>query len=431
VAASASEWAEVRRLAAEGASQREIARRLEIDRRRVARMIAAGAPLPASRQRRGSQLDRLVGRIEAVLSEQPDIRAPHLTELLRAEYAYGGSVDLVRRRLAQLRAARPRSASPPGPRAGQVLEWAWVQMPTRPMIAGVHRPVWALVASLPFSGAQTAYFSFDSTLESFLEGHVRVFEWLGGVPESCAYHHPHHRVAKRDRRGAMRWHRRFRDLRRHYAFSSTAYAPPAGAAALDGRGPLRGSLDGVLNGHRSVSGLLDASYAQGVDLGEHSVMEGHDAPRGHDALRGHDAPRSSLASVVDHLERDFWPALRFTSLVELDAIYARWRDAKAPANDAAGNGRPPVVERLREERTALRPLPANAFDSSLLRTIRVPPDGYVRHAACFYLAPQSVINHYVDLHVSRDEVRMTRRGRRVASYLRTYRPGTSSPPREL
>jgi hypothetical protein len=43
------------------------------------------------------------------------------------------------------------------------------------------RRVYALIASLPFSGAQTAHFSFDMTLEAFLEGHVRVFDWLGGA----------------------------------------------------------------------------------------------------------------------------------------------------------------------------------------------------------------------------------------------------------
>lgn len=33
--------------------------------------------------------------------------------------------------------------------------------------------VYALIGSLPFSGAQTAHFSFAMTFESFLEGHMR------------------------------------------------------------------------------------------------------------------------------------------------------------------------------------------------------------------------------------------------------------------
>jgi transposase len=422
-AASASDWMEVSRLAEEGVSQREIARRLAIDRRRVARMILTGEPLPVSQPRRGSQLDRLGEAIEAALCEQPNIRAPRLTELLRTEHAYGGSVDLVRRHLAQMRAARPQLASPPGPRAGQVLELDWLQMPTRPMIGGVRRSVWALVASLPFSGAQTAYFSFDATLAAFLEGHVQVFEWLQGTPASCAYDHPCPIVAKRDSRGTVRWDRRFRDLRRHYDFSSAVYEPPAEVAGMDKRESVSGSLNGALDGHRPISGASNGSGAAGVDLGVRDVVEGHDA------LRGQGAPRNSLAGAVDHLERNFWPTLHFKSLFELDATYALWRDAEAPAGSEAGNGRPLVVERLREERAALRPLPTDEFDSSLLRTMRVPPDSYVRHAACFYRAPQSAINQYVELHVSRDEVRIDLGGRQVASHLRTYRPGASVPPR--
>lgn len=60
-------------------------------------------------------------------------------------------------------------------------------MPTRPKVAGRERRIYALVASLAHSGAQTAYFSFDMTVEAFLEGHARAFEWLGGVRRECVY----------------------------------------------------------------------------------------------------------------------------------------------------------------------------------------------------------------------------------------------------
>ena len=98
-------------------------------------------------------------------------------------------------------------------------------MPTRPRIGGVERRVYALVASLPFCGAQTAHFSFDMTIESFLEGHVRVFDWLGGVPRECVYDNLRTVVAKRDSRQVVRWNQRFLHLRGHYAFHSTACTP--------------------------------------------------------------------------------------------------------------------------------------------------------------------------------------------------------------
>ena len=88
---------------------------------------------------------------------------------------------LVRKRLARLRPRPVRPAQRTGYRPGQVLQLDWAEMPTRPRIAGRERRVYALVATLPYSGAQTAHFSFDLTAESFLEGHVRIFDWLGGV----------------------------------------------------------------------------------------------------------------------------------------------------------------------------------------------------------------------------------------------------------
>jgi hypothetical protein len=53
-------------------------------------------------------------------------------------------------------------------------------MATRPTIASRERRVYTLIASLRFSGAQTAFFSFGMTVEAFPEVHVRAFEWLAG-----------------------------------------------------------------------------------------------------------------------------------------------------------------------------------------------------------------------------------------------------------
>ena len=51
------EWAQVRQLAAEGHSIREIARRLEMNRRTVARLARAGEPPRYRRAPTGSMLD--------------------------------------------------------------------------------------------------------------------------------------------------------------------------------------------------------------------------------------------------------------------------------------------------------------------------------------------------------------------------------------
>jgi transposase len=68
------------------------------------------------------------------------------------EYGYAGSVDGVRRRLRELRLPAVRPAQRTGYRPGQVVQLDWAEMPTRPKVAGRERRVYALVASLPYSG---------------------------------------------------------------------------------------------------------------------------------------------------------------------------------------------------------------------------------------------------------------------------------------
>jgi len=204
------------------------------------------------------------------------------------------------------------------------------------------------------------------TLESFLEGHVRVFDWLGGVPRECVYDNLRSVVAKRDSRQVVRWNQRFLHLRGHYAFHSTTCTPQT--------------------------------------------------PR----------EKGSVEGAVRYLKTGFWPARRFHELSELDVVYAGWRDQIAHRRRHA-TGCFVVGDRLAEERGMLRPLPPEPFDASLSRTVRVPTDGYLRHGACFYRAPVELVHQRVELHASRDRVWICWRGQRVAHYERCYQPGNWIP----
>jgi transposase len=355
------DWAQVRALAADGVSQREIARRLGIGRNTVRRLVEASEPPRYSRAPTGSMLDPLEGVIRGLLEEWPEIRAPRVTEVLREEHGYVGSVDLVRKRLARLRPREVRPAQRTGYRPAQVLQLDWGELPTRPRIAGRERRVYALVATLPYSGAQTAHFSFDLTTESFLEGHVRIFDWLGGVVRECVYDNLRSAVARRDG-DQITWNQRFLALRGHYAFHATACTPAT--------------------------------------------------PR----------EKGSVEGGVRHLKSGFWPARRFGSLVELDEQYARWRDGVCNRRIHA-TGRFPVWERLAHEREMLRRLPPTAFDFAGARPVRVPLDGYLKLAGNFYRAPLSLVHQRVELRFDRDHVRILDRGRTVAGYARSYEHG--------
>jgi transposase len=122
------EWAQVRAMAADGVTQREIARRLGINRRTVKRLAEADAPPRYGRAPAGSMLDPLEPVLRRLLEEWPEIKAPRVTEILREDHGYTGSVDLVRRRLAQLRPRQVRPAQRTGYRPGQVLQLDWGEM---------------------------------------------------------------------------------------------------------------------------------------------------------------------------------------------------------------------------------------------------------------------------------------------------------------
>jgi hypothetical protein len=224
------------------------------------------------------------------------------------------------------------------------------------------------VAALAYSGAQTAFFSFDLTLESFLEGDVRAFEFLGGVPRECVYDNLRSVVARREQE-FVHWNPRFLHLRGHYAFHASACPPQT--------------------------------------------------PR----------EKGAVEAAVRHIKSGFgfWPARRFADLPELEAQYADWRDGTCNARRHA-SGCFPVGERLAEEREALRPLPPARFDWAGARSVRVPLDGYLLHGRCFYRLPERLVHQRVELRFDRDQVWMCHRGAEVARYPRSYEQGLWLPP---
>jgi hypothetical protein len=59
--------------------------------------------------------------------------------------------------------------------------------------------------------------------------------------------------------------------------------------------------------------------------------------------------------------------------------------------------------------------------------VRVPADGYLRHGGCFDRAPASLVQQRVELRSYRDEIWIRVHGSTVASYRRSYEPGTWRP----
>jgi hypothetical protein len=155
-------------------------------------------------------------------------------------------------------------------------------------------------------------------------------------------------------------------------------------------------------------------------------LRGHYAFHATACTPGTPREKGAVEGAVRYLKTGFWPARRFSSLVELDQVFADWRDRIALPRRHASGGHI-VAERLAHEREQLRPLPPLPFDAAGRRSSRVPLDGYLKHGGSFYRAPEALVHQRVELRWDRDGVWIEHRGDRVANYRRSYLAGTWLP----
>lgn len=223
----------------EGWPIRKIARELGHSRKTVRKALSDAGPWtyrltqPRPSPKTGPYRDLIRQWLEE------DRRAPRkqrhtarrVYERLRDEYGYDGAESTIRRVVAQLR--RELEMNPVEPyfvlssQPGEMAQVDWGQAQVE--LAGVPTVVHLFCMRLHYSGVAFVWASLHQKLEAFLEGHVRAFAWLGGVPEKVVYDNLSPVVRK-----ILQGHEerelseRFIALRSHYVFDSV-FANPAAA----------------------------------------------------------------------------------------------------------------------------------------------------------------------------------------------------------
>jgi transposase len=210
-------------------SKRELARKHRVHRRTVNQALAAAIPPPRKRPegrpapKLGSHLELIDSWLEADRAAPPKQRhtAKRIHQRLTSEHGVAVSARQVRRVVAARKrklglgpeASVPQT-HPPGAEAEVDFGVA------KALIAGELRTVQLFVIRLSHSGAAWVGAFERANQLAFLEGHVRGFEFLGGVPERIRYDNLKAAVAKvlRGRRRVET--ERFVALRSHYLFSS-------------------------------------------------------------------------------------------------------------------------------------------------------------------------------------------------------------------
>jgi transposase len=145
--------------------------------------------------------------------------AQRMFERLRDEQEFSGDAGTVRRFVARLKAQQPREAFMPlvfG--AGEEAQVDWGE--AKVIENGTQRTVQLFCMRLSHSKASFVYPYERATMEAFLDGHVRAFEFFDGVPRRLAYDNLKSAVTHVGRGRERRLNERFMQLRSFYLFDT-------------------------------------------------------------------------------------------------------------------------------------------------------------------------------------------------------------------
>jgi transposase len=152
--------------------------------------------------------------------------AKRVYDRLVAEHGFTGGASTVRQYLAGVRGRRVEAFVPLAAGAGQQAQVDWGQATVR--MGDEEVPAHLFCLRLRHSGAPFVWAAPTERLEAFLEGHVRAFAWLGGVPRECLYDNLKTAVVRILAGPEREEGKVFSSLRTHYLFESLFCRPAQG-----------------------------------------------------------------------------------------------------------------------------------------------------------------------------------------------------------
>jgi len=218
----------------EGRSQRAVARELGLSRTTVSKYVEQAAPVRKAEvePRPRPVWARVAERVQTLLSEsvhwtggKQRLTATRLHALLVAEgYAVGATV--VKDAVAEWKRQRREVFIPLTYRPGDLAEVDFFEVLID--LAGERRKAWLFLLRLMYSGRDFAWIYERQDQVSFLDGHVRAFAHLGGVPARVAYDNLRPAVTRILVGGARTLTPRFAALASHYLLEPCFCRPGEG-----------------------------------------------------------------------------------------------------------------------------------------------------------------------------------------------------------
>ncbi|MBX9688741.1 MAG: IS21 family transposase, partial [Candidatus Obscuribacterales bacterium] len=216
----------------QGKSKKWIAQEFGLSRNTVAKYLEqADPPAYTIRQPRAKPVaDKWGEHVRLILAEDQDAprkqkhTAKRIFDRLVSEHGYTGSERTIRNLVASLRQnGSSRSFVPlvfePGKDAQVDFGEAYVD------IDGVRTKLYGFEMRLNYSRRKFQMYFFSPNMESFLEAHVRAFEFFGGVPERISYDNLGLAVVSIGKGRNRKLTKSFKQLLGYYAFSANFCTP--------------------------------------------------------------------------------------------------------------------------------------------------------------------------------------------------------------
>jgi transposase len=341
----------------QGVSISAIARRVALDRKTVRRYIAQGLEPPTygPRQPRISQLRAFEPYLRERLVAFPQLTGRRLHRELR-DLGYSGGYSILTDLLREIRPVEVSSfevrfETPPGRQAQVDFAHFRTVFSDEP---GVERIIWLFSMVLGHSRMLWARFVLHQDLRTLLHCHAAAFEALGGVPEQILY----------DRMRTV-FQREDPDTS-HIIYNRTLLA------------------------FASHYGYL---------------------PKACKAYRA--KTKGKVERPFRYIREDFFLGRSFRNLDDLNVQFRQWLDQVANVRTHATTRRV-VAEHFAEERPALQPLTAGAFQAVLRLERRITRDGMVSIDGNLYSVPNSARRRTVEVHSTANEVRILEDGTVIA-----------------
>lgn len=323
---------DLREMYEQGLSITEMARRTGRDRKTIRKWVTS-QELPKRRKR---QVPSKLDDYKPFILEQMKKGVTNASKMLRLleRRGFTGKIRIVRAFMAPY---RPMAQSVATVRfetePGQQAQVDWADFGSV-QVGGQVAKLYAFIMVLAYSRAMYLEFTTSMDMGTFLRCHINAFRFFGGVTKEILYDNLKSVVKERDAAGRPVFNERFMDFAQFYGFRPWPCKP------------------------------------------YHAWTKG------------------KVERPVGYIRQNFWQGIEFSSVEDLNAQAALWRDTVANVRVHATTGVQPVIRMAEEELTALGGRPD--FDTSMYSTRRVTREATVffdgnRYSVPWHLAGRDVL----------------------------------------